>query len=74
MNDEIKWSVGKEGTGHSRLDLPPYRAFFYWFQNGEMVEAADFDKLELEAEIQRLRANGQDSTPFEQALKVLVNG
>jgi hypothetical protein len=71
MSEEIKWNIGKEGTIHTRLDVPPFRAF-YWLRDGEIIESADFDKQELEAELHKRRAIGQDTALFEQALKRLL--
>lgn len=71
MSDQVLWSVGKEGTAQTRLDLPPFRAFFYWLRDGQLVNAGDFNAQELEAELLRRKTVGEDTVPFEQALKAL---
>lgn len=71
MSDQVLWRVGKEGTVHTRIDLPPFRAFFYWLRDGQLVDACDFNVQELEAELLRRKTVGEDTTPFEQALKAL---
>ncbi len=72
MTTEIQWFIGKEGTIHTRLDVPPYRAFFFWLQDGKVVETADFDRQELEAEIERRSVAGQETVEFQQALRKLT--
>lgn len=71
MTQQLLWSVGKEGTVQTQLDLPPYRAFFYWLRDGVLVDVGDFDIQELKAEIQRRSELGDDTAPFEEALKAL---
>lgn len=72
MATEIQWFIGKEGTIRTRLDVPPFRAFFFWLQDGKVVESADFDKQELEAEIERRSAAGQKTVEFQQAMRKLT--
>lgn len=72
MPEEIQWFIGKEGTIHTRLDVPPFRAFFFWLQDGKVVESADFDRQELEAVIEARRVAGQDTDEFMKALKGLA--
>jgi len=71
MSDQVLWSVGKDGTVQTRLDLPPFRAFFYWLRDGQLVDAGDFNAPELETEILRRKSVGEDTVPFEHALKAL---
>lgn len=66
---ELRWHIGKE-TG--RLDRPPYRAYFYWLEDGRPQDAADFDARELEVEISRRKLHGDDVAPFEAAKKELA--
>ena len=52
--------------------MPPFRALFFWLQDGKVVESADFDKQELEAEIERRGAAGQETVELQQALRKLT--
>lgn len=72
MTGEIQWFIGKEGTTRTRLDIPPFRAFFFWLQDGKVVKSADFDRQELEVEIEKRRVVCQDAAEFEKALKGLL--
>jgi hypothetical protein len=72
VTEEIQWFIGKEGTTRTRLDVPPFRAFFFWLQDGKVVESADFDRQELEVEIEKRRVAGQDTAEFVKALKGLL--
>lgn len=69
---ELIWHVGKEGTQRTRLDVPPFRAYFTWLEDGQVVRSVDFDKKELETEIARLVDSGEESAPFKDALKELA--
>lgn len=69
--DEIKCSIGKEGVQGSSLSEGPFRAFFTWLRDGQIVNTADFSKSELAVEIARLVAAGEESAPFKEALKRL---
>lgn len=68
---DLKWHIGKEGTQHTRLDLPPYRAYFTWHAKGQIIQSADFDIKELEDEITRLREAGENPDQFRDALERL---
>lgn len=68
MTTVIRWSVGKEGTMKTRLDKPPFRAYFYWFEDEKLVRSADFDRDELKEEIRNRCAASEDVEPFEAAL------
>lgn len=72
MTTEIQWFIGKEGTIRTRLDVPPFRAFFFWLEDGKVVESADFDRQELEVEIERRSVAGQETVEFQQALRKLT--
>lgn len=64
----IRWSIGKEGTMKTRLDKPPFRAYFCWFEDEKLVRSADFDRDELKEAIRNRRAAGENVEPFEAAL------
>ena len=68
---ELKWNIGKEDGGRTRLDKPPYRAYFWWIEDGRIVECADFSRAELSKEISRRRLAGEETAVFEEALKRL---
>ena len=70
MTTELKWTIGKEGG--TPLDRPPFRAYFYRIEDGQLVASSDFSASELRAEIARLRGVGEDIAPFEDALKQLL--
>lgn len=73
MTEEIQWFIGgKEGTIRTRLNVPPFRAFFFWLQDGKVVESADFDRQELEVEIEKRRVVNQETVEFVKALKELA--
>jgi len=71
MTEQLLWGVGSEGTDQTRLDRPPFRAFFYWLRDGKLYEAGDFDARELKLELLRRQTVGEDAVAFEQALKAL---
>ena len=72
MTVELKWNIGKGDGASIRLDIPPFRAYFYWIDNGHIVESADFSKSELQVEIARRTRGGEEIAPFEAALKQLL--
>jgi|APMI01.1.fsa_nt_gi hypothetical protein len=72
MTEEIQWFIGKEGTIRTRLDAPPFRAFFFWLQDDSVVDSADFDRQELEVEIEKQRVVGQHTAELVKALKGLA--
>jgi hypothetical protein len=51
MSKNIHWHIGKEGALSSRLDVGPFRAYFYWTTDGMLEAAADYSVQELETEI-----------------------
>ncbi len=65
---EIKWNVGKSGAS---LDNPPFRAYFYWLEDGQLVQTADYSYSELVEEIKRRTAGGEEKDPFMDALRSL---
>lgn len=71
MTEEVQWFIGKEGTIRTRLDVPPFRAYFFWLQDGKVVKTADFDRQELEVETEKRRVAGQETIEFIRALKGL---
>lgn len=70
---ELVWHIGKEGLTSTNLETPPFKAFFTWLRDGQIERTADFTQSELEAEIERFRGVGDDSAPFEAAVKQLRN-
>ena len=71
MGVDLRWHIGKEGASGTRLDAPPFRAFFYWVQDDQLVKSTDFSLDELEIEIDRRRNAGENTEPFLSALKRL---
>ena len=71
MTVELTWSIGKGDGPTFRLDIPPFRAYFYWFNNGRIVDSADFSASELQAEIARREVVGDETSQFKEALKQL---
>lgn len=71
MDLMIIWNIGQEAAAQGSLKGKPYRAFFYWTQNGQTIKTADFTKSELETEIARLLILKEDVTEFEAALRRL---
>ena len=51
----------------TKLDKPPFRAYFYWFEDEKLVRSADFDRDELKEEIRHRRVASEDVEPFEAA-------
>lgn len=60
MDKELTWKVA------------PPKAYFYWKEGGQLVRSAQFTQSELEDEIERLNAAGEDATQFVLALKSLA--
>ena len=69
MKENIEYHIGKET---SPLDCPPFRAYFYWTSDGQLVKSEDFSKQELEAEIAFGQREAQELDLFKEALKRLV--
>ena len=67
MDEELTWVVRQEAGR-------PLKAYFYWKKkkNGQLVRSAEFTQSELEIEIERLIALGEDPTQFVRALKKLA--
>src|SRR6266550_3736295 len=65
-DEQLTWKVRRE-TGL------PLKAYFYWKKkNGRLVRSAEFTQLELEVEVERLIAHGEDPTQFVRALEKLA--
>ena len=68
MPDQAAFHTGKE---QGRRDAPPFRAYFTWLRNGQIVRAADSSVAELREEIARRGSNGDPTTIYEEAIHVL---
>ena len=68
MKLKLTWNIGQEAAAQGSLTGKPHKAFFYWTQEGQTVRSEDFTASELEEEIERLRARGEEVTEFEAAL------
>jgi hypothetical protein len=68
MSDEIVFQIANE---QGRRDLPPFRAYFTWLRDGQIVRSADFSVSELQAEIARCRGNGETTDVYDKALRAL---
>ena len=65
-DEQLTWKVRHE-TGL------PLKAYFYWTKkNGRLVRSAEFTQPELEVEVERLIAHGEDPTQFVRALEKLA--
>jgi hypothetical protein len=60
VEEELNWRVA------------PPKAYFYWKRGGRLIRSAQFTQSELEDEIERLIAAGEDTTQFVLALKRLA--
>lgn len=60
MDEELSWKVAAP------------KAYFYWKRGERLVRSAQFTQPELESEIERLIAAGEDTTQFVLALKRLA--
>ena len=60
MDEELNWKVASP------------KAYFYWKRGGQVVRSAQFTQAQLEDEIERLIAAGEDTTQFVLALKSLA--
>ena len=70
MQYQLKWTIGKSpGTGS--LEKPPFRAYFYWLRDGQIEEAQDFNRAELEEEIVKRIGTGEPVGEFQAALAKL---
>ncbi|WP_144411591.1 hypothetical protein [Azotobacter chroococcum] len=66
--EELSWHIGKSGAKDERMDIPPYKAYFYRKRGGKIIESHAFTKSELEAEIQNRKRVGEDVADLERAL------
>ena len=71
MDEELTWKVEHE-AGHGPREKSPPKAYFYWKRGGRLARSAEFTQSELEVEVERLSAAGEDPTQFVLALKKLA--
>ena len=71
METNLRWHIGKEGGLGTRLDTPPFRAYFYWVEDGMLHRADDYSESELSAEVERRRKGGENVEQYEAALSRL---
>lgn len=66
----VSWHIGSadNATPGKRAG---WKAYFYWKKNGQIIKSAVFDKDQLKAEIDRLKAEGADTTEYEKAYNKL---
>ena len=69
MNEEIGFHIGKE---ESRLDKPPFRAYFHWTREKRLIKMEDYSKQELEAEIASGQRPDRELKVFKEALNQLA--
>ncbi len=72
MSKTLTWHIGKEGIERSRLDRPPYRAYFVCTENGVESSNSDFSYEELAMEVERLKSIGSDANVQLAALNELA--
>ena len=71
MTVKLTWSIGQDKAGSGSLERSPHKGYFYWTENAQLTKTAEFSLSELEQEITRLLAEGQDVTEFRAALRRL---
>ena len=72
VDEELTWTVRREAAGQGSRQKAPPKAYFYWKRGGRLVQSAEFTQPELEVEVERLSAAGEDPTQFVLALKKLA--
>ena len=72
MNEELTWQVRDEADERGSRQKAPPKACFSWKRDGQLVRSAEFTQSELEVEIERLSAAGEDPTQFVLALEKLA--
>ncbi len=72
VDEELTWKVRPEAAGHGSRQKAPPKAYFYWKRGGRLARSAEFTQAELEVEVERLSAAGEDPTQFVLALKKLT--
>jgi hypothetical protein len=72
VDEELTWKVNDEAAGHGSRQQTPPKAYFYWKRGRQLVRSAEFTQSELEVEIERLSAAGEDPTQFVLALEKLA--
>ena len=70
MQKQLKWTIGKD-SGNGSLESPPFRAYFYWLRDGQIDDAQDFSRAELEQEIAKRVSKGEAVEEFQAALAKL---
>ena len=71
MQGTAHWHVGSEGGISRRLDKPPFRAYFFWVQDGLLVDAADYSSDELRRRLDELQQSGEDTIQVNAAIRTL---
>jgi hypothetical protein len=71
MQSTVYWHVGSDGGSSRRLDKPPFRAYFFWVQDGLLIDAADYSVDELQRHLADLQQSGQDTSQVLDALSTL---
>jgi len=72
VDEELTWKVRREAAGYGSRQKTPPKAYFHWKRGGQLVRSAEFTQSQLEVEVERLSAAGEDPTQFVLALKKLV--
>jgi hypothetical protein len=72
VDEELTWKV-RHDAGDGSQQKAQAKARFYWKRDGQLVRSSEFTQSELEVEIERLTAAGEDVTQYVLALKRLVD-
>jgi hypothetical protein len=72
VDEELTWKVRHEAAGHGSRQKALPKAYFHWKRGGQLVRSAEFTQSELEVEVERLSAAGEDPTQFVLALTKLA--
>jgi hypothetical protein len=72
VDEGLTWKVKHQAAGNGSQQKAPPKACFYWKRGGQLVRSAEFTQSELEVEIERLSAAGEDPTQFVLALEKLA--
>ncbi len=72
VDEELTWQVRDEADERGSRQKAPPKACFYWKRDGQLVQSAEFTQSELEVEVERLSAAGEDPTQFVLALEKLA--
>lgn len=68
MDKSVQWFIGKEGISITSVSTPPFRAYFCWLKDGQIVKAHDYDMRELELLISELDRQGEVPAYYRDAL------